>query len=77
MKLLCPICRKPVDSEADANFPFCSERCRTADLGNWAAERYKISSPAMDESEIEENPAGENGNKRPRNSPDGDSEPND
>jgi hypothetical protein len=23
--------------------PFCSERCRTIDLGNWAAERYRVS----------------------------------
>jgi endogenous inhibitor of DNA gyrase (YacG/DUF329 family) len=22
--------------------PFCSERCRTIDLGNWAAERYRV-----------------------------------
>jgi len=27
-------------------FPFCSERCRTIDLGNWAMEKYVISEPA-------------------------------
>jgi uncharacterized protein len=26
--------------------PFCSERCRLIDLGNWASESYVISSPA-------------------------------
>jgi endogenous inhibitor of DNA gyrase (YacG/DUF329 family) len=49
----CPICRKPSDSEKDANFPFCSERCRLLDLGNWASEKYRISQPSFDESEFE------------------------
>lgn len=40
----CPICGKPV-AEGDGGFPFCGERCRTLDLGNWAAERYVISTP--------------------------------
>ena len=25
--------------------PFCSDRCRIIDLGNWASEKYVISSP--------------------------------
>jgi endogenous inhibitor of DNA gyrase (YacG/DUF329 family) len=25
--------------------PFCSKRCRTVDLANWADERYVISTP--------------------------------
>lgn len=28
------------------DFPFCSERCRLVDLGNWSAEKYRIPSPA-------------------------------
>jgi endogenous inhibitor of DNA gyrase (YacG/DUF329 family) len=55
VNLLCPICRRPTDAERDANFPFCSERCRLIDLGNWSSEKYKISSPVMDESELEDN----------------------
>jgi hypothetical protein len=50
----CPICRKPVDSETDADFPFCSERCRLLDLGNWASQKYVISEPALDESLFED-----------------------
>jgi uncharacterized protein len=50
MKRLCPICRKPVDSESDPEFPFCSERCRLTDLGNWSSEKYKVSEPVIDES---------------------------
>ena len=25
--------------------PFCSDRCRIIDLGNWASEKYVISRP--------------------------------
>ena len=45
MTVKCPICRKEVTRE-DPEFPFCSERCRIIDLGNWASEKYVISSPA-------------------------------
>ena len=53
MKASCPICKRPTDSDANAEFPFCSERCRLLDLGNWASEKYVISSPAFDESMFE------------------------
>ncbi len=39
----CPICRKSVE-RGDPEFPFCSERCRLVDLGNWATEKYVVSS---------------------------------
>jgi uncharacterized protein len=55
MKFTCPICRKPVDSETHPDFPFCSERCRLLDLGNWASEKYVVSEPIFDE-EGEETP---------------------
>ena len=54
MKLKCPICKQPVDSDTNPEFPFCSERCRERDLGNWAMEKYKVAAPMMDESEPEE-----------------------
>jgi endogenous inhibitor of DNA gyrase (YacG/DUF329 family) len=41
----CPICRKVVKPD-DPFMPFCSDRCRIIDLGNWASEKYVISSPA-------------------------------
>lgn len=40
----CPICSRPVKL-GEADFPFCSERCREVDLGNWAMEKYVISTP--------------------------------
>jgi endogenous inhibitor of DNA gyrase (YacG/DUF329 family) len=35
-----------------ADFPFCSERCRDRDLGNWASEKYVVSEPIFDEEEL-------------------------
>lgn len=39
---VCPTCRRPVEWDGNPHRPFCSERCRLVDLGNWAAERYRI-----------------------------------
>ena len=40
---LCVYCReRPVDP---AWQPFCSERCKMADLGRWLGEEYRISEP--------------------------------
>jgi len=44
LKLRCPICKKTVKS-GDADFPFCSDRCRTIDLGKWASGEYVIAAP--------------------------------
>jgi endogenous inhibitor of DNA gyrase (YacG/DUF329 family) len=37
----CPICKTPSPPEALAH-PFCSERCRLIDLGQWLGGRYRI-----------------------------------
>lgn len=41
--VLCPHCKNPTSLE-DTNLyrPFCSERCKLIDLGNWASEHYSI-----------------------------------
>ncbi len=49
MKWHCPICKNPTDSETHPQFPFCSDRCRILDLGNWASEKYRVSEAALDE----------------------------
>ncbi len=38
----CPHCRKPVPWETTPTRPFCSERCRTRDLGAWSSEAYRV-----------------------------------
>ena len=44
----CPICKKDA-SAAGEFYPFCSERCKIIDLGNWASEKYVISTPIQPE----------------------------
>jgi endogenous inhibitor of DNA gyrase (YacG/DUF329 family) len=39
--LRCPICKKEV-AQGSAAFPFCSERCRLVDLGNWLDGKYNL-----------------------------------
>ena len=51
MKHRCPICQAETDSKIHKDFPFCSERCRIKDLGNWASEKYVVSDPIFDEEE--------------------------
>lgn len=37
------MCKKPVEWDAKSPFrPFCSERCKLIDLGEWAAEERRI-----------------------------------
>ena len=39
----CPVCGKPsLFAPSNPWRPFCSERCKTTDLGAWAAEQYRI-----------------------------------
>lgn len=39
----CPTCGKPVEWVGEQPWrPFCSERCRLIDLGEWADEGYRI-----------------------------------
>jgi endogenous inhibitor of DNA gyrase (YacG/DUF329 family) len=44
----CPICGKPTVWRDNPDRPFCSERCRILDLGNWASEDYRVSVPLAD-----------------------------
>ena len=48
--LRCPTC-KTIVTAADEDFPFCSDRCRTIDLGKWASGAYVIPSPVTDADE--------------------------
>ncbi len=52
----CPICKKEVAFD-DPNMPFCSDRCRIIDLGNWATEKYVIPAPLTSNEPDETNEA--------------------
>lgn len=52
----CPTCEKKVEWEEKNQFrPFCSERCKLIDFGDWATEKNTIAGdpvfPADNESE--------------------------
>lgn len=48
----CPTCGKAVVWDATSPYrPFCSERCKTTDLGAWAAERYRIAGAPLEQAE--------------------------
>ncbi len=52
----CPTCNKQVAWTAEQPFrPFCSERCRLIDLGEWVMEQKVICEPVITEMLGEEN----------------------
>lgn len=50
----CPRCGEPSVWEGNEFRPFCSERCKLIDLGEWANEDYKL--------QTQDAPTSENGN---------------
>lgn len=56
----CPTCKRPLAAEpADKKFaPFCSDRCRLADLGSWLDGAFRIGAP-LSESDLDEGLPGE------------------
>jgi endogenous inhibitor of DNA gyrase (YacG/DUF329 family) len=59
----CPSCRAVVRWEGNPHRPFCSERCRLADLGGWVTEQYRIAGspadpgPSVDDDDDENEPS--------------------
>lgn len=45
----CPTCRVDVVWQATNEYrPFCSQRCKLIDLGDWAHERYVVAAEEDD-----------------------------
>ena len=43
MIVKCPTCEKELQYSRDNPFrPFCSERCKLIDFGEWASEEHRI-----------------------------------
>ncbi len=42
IQVLCRKCKKEIKWENNPFRPFCSERCKLIDLGQWAEEKYRI-----------------------------------
>jgi hypothetical protein len=52
-KVKCPYCGQEALFSADNIFrPFCSERCRLLDLGQWADENFRI--PTADGASVQD-----------------------
>jgi endogenous inhibitor of DNA gyrase (YacG/DUF329 family) len=50
MKVNCPTCKTPVEWTPESKFrPFCCERCKLIDLGEWASEGHAIPGKPADE----------------------------
>ncbi|UUX95771.1 DNA gyrase inhibitor YacG [Aquabacterium sp. J223] len=48
----CPQCGQPSRFAPDNRWrPFCSERCRSIDLGAWASESYRVPASPPDPTE--------------------------
>lgn len=45
--MICPYCKKKEASERPL-WPFCTKRCKDADLGAWAKEEYRVAGKAVD-----------------------------
>ena len=51
MKMKCSLCGTAYEfiyvkgEPLPPNFPFCSKRCKSIDLGKWLNEEYRISTP--------------------------------
>jgi len=50
----CPICEKESELNISNPYrPFCSERCRLIDLGQWFEETYTIPDPSVSDTNTE------------------------
>ena len=62
----CPRCGSPASFGPENKWrPFCSERCKLIDLGQWASEGYRIPESSEPSSE-DEPPEGEQLKPTPR-----------
>lgn len=55
----CPMCEKPFDPEQSTALPFCSIRCRMADLNRWLEQGYGLPYEPVEGEERSATEAGE------------------
>lgn len=55
LKVNCPNCNEIVVWSEDSPYrPFCSQRCKTIDFGDWASERHVIAGEPVSPQDDEE-----------------------
>lgn len=42
MIVICPTCKKETTLKDNPYRPFCSDKCKLIDLGDWASEKFGI-----------------------------------
>jgi endogenous inhibitor of DNA gyrase (YacG/DUF329 family) len=48
----CPTCKTEVQAPPENRFfPFCTQRCRTIDLGKWLNEEYRLVNDTAEDEE--------------------------
>lgn len=52
--LACPVCGKAAVWQGNPDRPFCSDRCRTVDLGRWADESYRVAAEPSSSADLDE-----------------------
>lgn len=51
LEVTCPTCKKKFNYYASEFRPFCSEKCRLIDLGQWLTESYTVPVEKLTEEE--------------------------
>ncbi len=52
IRVQCPICDQVMQGQSQSEwpqFPFCSQRCKTIDLGRWLDQAYRIKAEDAEE----------------------------
>ena len=57
LNVVCPVCQRPVPWTPEQKFkPFCCERCKLIDLGEWVMEEKRIPGESLElENDSDEN----------------------
>lgn len=53
LEVTCPTCKKKFNYYASEFRPFCSERCRLIDLGQWLNESYSVPVEKLSDEEVQ------------------------
>lgn len=53
LEVTCPTCKKKFNYYASDFRPFCSERCRLIDLGQWLNESYSVPVEKLSDEEVQ------------------------
>lgn len=53
LEITCPTCKKKFNYYSSDFRPFCSDRCRLIDLGQWLDESYSVPAEKLSQEEVQ------------------------